>query len=131
MNLTYNDTSLSALKKDVQITQKRGLPFIMASVVIWSLILLLQFWAKPIITINFYTFMCSSLLLPLAFGFSKLVKADLFKKNNNPVSKLGFICTMNQMLYLLIVMWAFSKSPESMMMLYAMVRCALRSTAVT
>lgn len=121
INLAVNDQSLSTLKKDAQTTQKRGLPFIMASVVIWSLIFLLQFWAKPIITINFYTFMCSSFLMPLAFGFSKIVKADIFKKTNNPVSKLGFLCTMNQMLYLCIVMWAFSKSPESMMMLYAMV----------
>lgn len=121
IDLTVNDQSLSELKKEARTTQKRGLPFIMASVVIWSLILLLQFWAKPVITINFYTFMCASLLIPLAFGFSKIVKADIFKKTNNPVSKLGFICTLNQMFYLCIVMWAFSKSPEAMMMIYGMV----------
>lgn len=121
ISLTVNDQSLSELKKEARITQKRGQPFIMASIVIWSLILLLQFWEKPIITINFYTFMCASLLIPLAFVFSKIVKANIFKKTNNPVSKLWFICTMNQMLYLCIVMWAFSKSPEAMMMIYGMV----------
>ena len=34
---------------------------------------------------------------------------------------MGFLCTMNQMLYILIVMWAFSQKPDAMMMLYAMV----------
>ena len=48
IDLTVNDQSLSELKKEARITQKRGLPFIMASVVIWSLILLLQFWAKSV-----------------------------------------------------------------------------------
>ena len=120
INLAVNE-SLSTLKKDVKKTQKRGLPFIMASVVIWTLILIIQFCDKPIMTINFYTFMCSCFLMPLAFGFSKLVKADIFKKSNNPVSRLGFICTMNQTLYLSIVMWAFNQTPESMMMIYAMV----------
>ena len=50
-----------------------------------------------------------------------MVKADIFKKTDNPINKLGFLCTLNQMLYIVIVMWAFSKIPEAMMMLYAMV----------
>ena len=113
--------SLNELKKDAQENQKKGLPFMMASVVIWTLILLTQFINKPIITINFYTFACSCFLMPLAFIFSKMIKADIFKKTENPINKLGFLCTLNQMLYLVIVMWAFSKSPEAMLMLYAMV----------
>ncbi|SEQ01710.1 hypothetical protein SAMN02910369_01052 [Lachnospiraceae bacterium NE2001] len=112
---------LDELKKDAQEVQKKGLPFMMASVVIWTMILAVQFLNMKMISINFYTFMCSSFLLPLAFGFSKVIKADIFKKTDNPINKLGFICTLNQMLYLVIVMWAFSKSPEAMLLLYAMV----------
>ena len=121
IRLTGSDQSLNTLKKEAQKTQKKGLPFILSSVVIWTLILLLQFLNKPISAKNLYTFMCSCLLLPLALLFSNIVKADTFKKSNNPVSKLGFLCTMNQMLYILIVMWAFSQKPEAMLMLYAMV----------
>ena len=119
--MTESIIHLGALKKDAQVTQKKGLPFIMASVVIWSLILVVQFMDKGIETKNLYTFMCSCFLMPLAFVFSKVVKADIFKKTDNPINKLGFLCTMNQMLYLIIVMWAFSKNPEAMVMLYAMV----------
>ena len=61
------------------------------------------------------------LLIPLAFIFSKIIGADIFRKTDNPINKLGFLCTMNQMLYLLIVMWAFSQNPEVMVMLFAMV----------
>ena len=120
-NMTESIIHLRALKKDAQVTQKKGLPFIMASVVIWSLIMIIQFMDKSTVTKNLYTFMSSSLLMPLAFAFSKVLKADIFKRTDNPINKLGFLCTMNQMLYLIIVMWAFSKSPDAMVMLYAMV----------
>ena len=112
---------LTELKKDAQEMQKRGLPFMMSSVAIWTMILLVQLVDKPRVTLNLYSFMCSSFMMPLAYLFSKVVKADIFKKTDNPINKLGFLCTLNQMLYLVIVMWAFSKSPEAMLMLYAMV----------
>ena len=112
---------MDTLKKDAIKTQKKGLPFIMASVVIWMIIFLLQFGDRGIKATNMLTFMCSCLLMPLAFFFSKIVKADIFKKTDNPINKMGFLCTMNQMLYILIVMWAFSQKPDAMMMLYAMV----------
>lgn len=113
--------NLNVLKRDAQDMQKKGLPFMMASVVIWSLIGAMQFIKRDISVINMYTFSCSCFLMPLAFIFSKMIKADIFKKTDNPINKLGLLCTMNQMLYLVIVMWAFNKSPENMLMLYAMV----------
>lgn len=120
-NFSRSLEELNKLKQESQEMQKKGLPFMMASVVIWTLILLVQFMKKELITINLYTFMCSCLLLPLVYVFSKLIKADSFKKTENPICKLGFLCTMNQMLYLLIVMWAFNQKPEAMLMLYTMV----------
>ncbi len=113
--------SYEELKKDAQRMQKKGLPFMMASVIIWSMIFGIQFLNIAMVKRNLLTFTCSVLLMPLAYAFSKLVKADILKKSNNPVNKLGFLFTMNQMLYILIVMWAYSRNPESMLMLYAMV----------
>ena len=121
LNIFESTTHLNLLKKDAQRTQKKGLPFIMASVVIWTMILVIQFLDESVMSKNLYTFMSSCALMPLAQLFSKVVKADIFVKNNNPINKLGLLCTMNQMLYLLIVMWAFNQKPEAMVMLYAMV----------
>lgn len=112
---------LAALKRSAKETQKNGLPFMMASVVIWGVIALVQLTNKNIQTLNFYTFMSSSLLMPLALLFSIPLKANIFKDRKNPIHKLGFLCTMNQCLYLLIVMWAFNQKPEAMLMVYAMV----------
>ena len=121
MTISANATNLEVLKKDASQTQKKGLPYMMASVVIWSLVLVIQFIDRPIMIKNFYTFMCSCLMMPLAYGFSKVVGANIFKKMVNPIAKLGFLCTMNQNLYILIVMWASSVHPEAMLMLYCMV----------
>lgn len=112
---------LNNLKKDVQLKQKKGLPFIMSSVILWGLIAVIQLMDLDIMTRNMYTFMCSCLLMPLATMFAKIVKAKLYERSRNPISKLGFLCTMNQILYLSIVMWAYSQKPESMMMLYAII----------
>lgn len=135
-NINYNDINTNSgatnsyssgtkcidqLKKENIESQKKGLPFIMASVVIWMIIFFLQLGNRAIYTTNLYTFISSCLLMPLAYLFSKIVKADIFEKTENPISKLGFLCTLNQMLYILIVMWAYNQKPEAMTMLYAMV----------
>ena len=112
---------LNVLKQEAQKLQGKGLPYMMASVVIWSLICLLNCMNLSVIWVNQFTFMTTCLLLPLAWIFSKLIGADIFRKTSNPISKLDFLCTMNQNLYLLIVMWACSKAPEAMIMLFAIV----------
>ena len=112
---------LNGLKQEAQAAQRKGLPFILASVVIWGMILALQFLDKTQTVKNLYAFCCSSFLVPLSFLFSKIVKAKSFQKSHNPLSKLGILFTLNQMLYLIIVMWAFNQKPEAMVMLYAVV----------
>ena len=120
-NLKESVNQLDKLKKDAQETMKKGLPFVLASVVIWILILAVQFISKDIRTVNMCTFVCCCLLMPLAILFAKIVKADIFKKRVNPLNRLALLCTLNQFLYILIVMWAFSRQPDAMLMIYAMV----------
>ena len=112
---------LNRLKKDVQYCQKKGLPFILASVIIWALILLSRIAAADLRTANLMTFICCCLLIPLATLFSKLLKADIFRKTGNPLNSLVVLATLNQLLYLLIAMWAFDRRPDAMLMIYAMI----------
>ncbi|MBE7002769.1 MAG: hypothetical protein E7425_00600 [Ruminococcaceae bacterium] len=42
----------------------------------------------------------------------------------NPLSKPGFLFTMNQLLYITIVMWTCAAKPEAMVMVYAIVFAA-------
>ena len=53
--------NLKELKRDAQKMQKKGLPFMMASVVIWSLITVFSFTGKKIAVINMSAFLGSSL----------------------------------------------------------------------
>ena len=114
-------TDINELRRETQKIQKNGAPFMLASVILWALIAVVRILPITLYVQNLLTFCCSMLLIPLAFIFSKIIGADIFKKTENPINKLGFLCTMNQMLYLLIVMWAFSQNPEVMVMLFAMV----------
>lgn len=118
---SYKSLELGELKAENIRSQKRGLPFIMASAVLWALITGIQMTALTTDQKNMGTFCCSVLMMPLACLFAKILKADLFANKENPINKLGFLCTMNQMLYILIVMWAFSESPDRMVMLFAMI----------
>lgn len=111
---------LEELRNDLIIRQKKGLPFIYASVIIWILITIVILLKLPIYTTNLLIFCCSCPLIPIAYVVGKINKIDIFDKSN-PLSKLGFLFTLNQLIYLLIVMWVFNAVPEKMVMVYAMV----------
>lgn len=112
--------NLDELRNDLVLKQKKGLPFICASVVIWLLILIVILLDLPQYTENLFVFCCSCPLLPLAWAIGKVLKVDIFDKSN-PLGNVGFLFTCNQFLYLLIVMWVFRAVPDKMVMVYAMV----------
>lgn len=113
-------SALQELRTDNRRKQKLGLHFIMASVFIWIAVFMIQLSALPILTKNLFTFCCSTPLVPLAYLFSKILKID-FQNRENPLSGLGLLLSLNQMLYLLIAMWVYAAVPEKMLMVYAMI----------
>ena len=119
-SIKENKTDLETLRNDIVIKQKKGLPFIGASVVIWLLILIVIMLDLPQDKENLFVFCCSCPLLPISWLIGKVLKVDIFDKSN-PLGNVGFLFTCNQFLYLLIVMWVFSAVPDKMVMIYAMV----------
>ena len=113
-------TSLIELRTDCAIKQKRGLHFILASVVIWCAVLVVHLTDLPILTKNLLTFCCTAPLMPLAFLVSKLIKVD-FQNKENPLTNLGVLFSLNQILYLLIAMWVYPTVPDKMLMVIAMI----------
>ena len=112
--------NLDELRVDIAKKQKKGLPFICSSVIIWLLILVVVSLKMPIQRQNMLVFCCSCVLMPLAWLAGKLLRVDIFDKSN-ALGNLGFLFTLNQFLYILIVMWVFSAAPDRMVMVYAMV----------
>jgi hypothetical protein len=111
---------LENLRMDCAIKQKKGLHIILASVIIWSAVLVVQLMNIPQLTKNLYTFCCTAPLLPLAFIISKIIKVD-FQNKGNPLTDLGVLFSVNQILYLLIAMWVYPTVPEKMLMVIAMI----------
>ena len=113
-------TIVQNLRNDCALKQKRGLHFILASVLIWLAILLIHRTNLSIQAKNLYTFFCTTPLMPMAYFVPKLIKVD-FQNKENPLTNLGILFSVNQMLYILIAMWIFSSVPDKMLMVYAMI----------
>ena len=74
--------SLEQTKQACARGQKRGLHFIMASVIIWALVFVVQLTKLPIETKNLLTFCCTCPLMPLAWLLSKPLGITFSDKEN-------------------------------------------------
>lgn len=120
MSTNERTTMLDELRGDCVRLQKKGLHFILASVIIWVAILVVHLTELPIETKNILTFCAACPLMPLAWAISKLIGVD-FQGKGNPLTTLGLIFSVNQILYILIAMWVFAAVPEKMLMVYSMI----------
>ena len=112
--------NLNELKLDCATKQKKGLPFILGSIVIWALVAIVHTTDLPILTKNMLTFCATAPLVPLAYVISRLIKVE-FSDKKNPLNNLGLLFSLNQMLYLLIAMWVYAAVPDKMVMVIAMI----------
>jgi len=112
--------NLEELKQDCSRKQKKGLHFILGSIVIWGLVAIIHMTNYPILTKNMLTFCATAPLVPLAFMISKFIKVE-FSDKSNPLNQLGLLFSINQMIYLLIAMWVYAAVPDKMVMVIAMI----------
>ena len=112
--------NLEQLRLDCAVKQKKGLHFIIASIFIWIAITIVHATTLPIIVKNLMTFCFTAPLMPLAYAISKIIKVD-FTNKGNPLTKLGILFSLNQLLYLLIAMWVYPTVPDKMVMVLAII----------
>lgn len=120
MSTNEQTTTLNELRYDCARQQKKGLHFILASVFIWAAIMVVHLTDLPIETKNILTFCVACPLMPLAWAISKVIHID-FQGKSNPLTSLGLIFSVNQILYILIAMWVYAAVPEKMLMVYSMI----------
>ena len=111
---------LEQYRHDCAVKQKKGIHFIIASILIWVAIAIIHSTALPILTKNLLTFCVTTPLMPIAFMISKILKID-FTNKGNPLTNLGILFSLNQIIYLLIVMWVYPTVPEKMVMVLAII----------
>ena len=118
--MTMDKEQLEQTKLACARTQKRGLHFIMASVIIWAMVFVVHITQLPIETKNLLTFCCTCPLMLLAWLLSKPLGIT-FSDKSNPLSALGIVLSCAQLPYLLIVMWVYAAVPAKMVMALALV----------
>ncbi len=111
---------LKEMKIEYAVKQKKGLPFIMASSVLWTIMLIAFLTDLDLATKNIIAMCCSALLMPVGMLFGKIIKVDIFSKEN-PLSSLSIVAALNQLLYLPVVLWAMYAIPDKMIMAYAII----------
>ena len=92
----------------------------MASSVLWTIMLIAFLTSLDIATKNIIAMCCSALLMPVGVLFGKIIKVNIFSKEN-PLSSLSVVAALNQLLYLPIALWVMYAVPDKMIMVYAMV----------
>lgn len=112
--------NLKELRFNCAKEQKKGLHFILTSIVIWLIIAIIHSTSMPILTKNLFTFCATSILVPMAYMISRIIKVN-FSNKENPLNNLGVIFSINQFLYILIAMWIYSAVPEKMVMVLAII----------
>ncbi len=108
------------LKLEIQLQAKNGIDFIISAGILWAII-------SCIWTLNFssynksiLTFIVGALLLPIAFGLSKILKTN-WKVKDNPLQALGLWLNFAQLIYFPFLIFILTKYPDYFIMAYAII----------
>lgn len=88
-----NNQVLDKMKIEYAVRQKKGLPFIMASSALWTIMLIAFLTDLDIAAKNLIAMCCSALLMPVGMIFGKIIKVNIFSKEN-PLSSLSIVAAL-------------------------------------
>jgi hypothetical protein len=111
---------LKNMKLELAINAKSGIDFILSAGIVWLAIYFI--WTLNISSYDksVFTFMVGSILLPLAFGLSKILKTN-WRVKNNPLQPLGLWLNFAQLIYFPILIFILIKFPDYFIMTYAII----------
>lgn len=112
--------SLRDLKLEIQTHAKNGIDFILSAGILWMIISYI--WTLDFSSYNksIVTFMAGAILLPLAFGISKILKTN-WKVKDNPLQPLGLWLNFAQLIYFPFLIFILIKYPDYFIMTYAII----------
>jgi hypothetical protein len=112
--------NFDALRIELSIKAKNGIDFIIAASIIWAAIAYI--WTLPYTSYNrsILTFIVGSLMLPLAFLLSKILKTSWTNKGN-PLEPLGLWLNFAQLFYFPFLVFALIKMPDYFVMVYVII----------
>ncbi|WP_147535745.1 DUF7010 family protein [Bacillus marasmi] len=111
---------LVQIKNDLSIRGKNGIGFLLSGSVIWTIITVIFFQEMDIQIKNILMLFATGIMFPLAILISKIIKAEWIFKDV-PLSSLGVIFNVAQFFYFPIMFYAFAKSPNEMVLFFAII----------
>jgi hypothetical protein len=114
-------TEFERLKLEIQLKAKNGIDFILAASLTWfGIFLIWRFTKNTAFEKSVFTFIFGAVLLPLAFGFSKILKTN-WKIKDNSLQPLGLWLNFAQLIYFPFLIFIFIKYPDYFIMAYAII----------
>ncbi|WP_100615520.1 DUF7010 family protein [Confluentibacter citreus] len=108
------------MKSEIQLQAKNGIDFILSASVVWFAVYFVWTLDYTSYDKSILTFMVGAILLPLAFGLSKVLKTN-WKVKNNPLDPLGLWLNFAQLIYFPFLIFILIKSPDYFIMAYAII----------
>ena len=115
-----NHLELHKLKLELAVKSKKGADFILAACLVWFMITYIWIVGEDTYKKSVITFMVGALLLPLAFGFSKILKTN-WKVDKNPLQPLGLWLNFAQLFYFPFLIFVLLTLPDYFVMTYAII----------
>lgn len=112
--------TLKSLKKEIQLKAKNGIDFILAAGLVWLLITIIWTLDYKAYDKSIFTFIVGALLLPLAFGLSKVFRTE-WKIKENPLQPLGLWLNFAQLIYFPFLIFILIEHPDYFIMAYAII----------
>ena len=108
------------LKEDIQLQAKNGVDFMVSAGILWLAISYI--WTLDYAAYNksILTFIIGAFMLPMAFGFSKVLKTN-WKIKDNPLDPLGLWLNVAQLIYFPFLIFILIKYPDYFIMTYAII----------
>jgi hypothetical protein len=114
------EKNLKDLKIEIQLQAKNGIDFILAAGILWLAISYIWALEYTAYSRSIFTFMVGAILLPLAFGLSKVLKTN-WKVKDNPLQPLGLWLNFAQLIYFPFLIFILIKYPDYFIMAYAII----------
>jgi hypothetical protein len=115
-----NTNTIEHYKLELSVKAKNGINFIVAASIVWALITFIWTLSFKSYDKSVLTFMVGSLLLPLAWVFSKVFRTQ-WTVENNPLQPLGLWFNFAQLFYFPILVFVLLKSPEYFIFVYVVI----------
>lgn len=111
---------IKTLKTDLSIRCKNGIPFIFSEIIVWIMILSIYISPFNLRLKNLIVFFSMFALFPLSVLFTWLFKSE-WSPEDNELSSILKVLNISRFISYPIVVWAFIRKPEEMVLLYALI----------